>query len=510
MRKALALPVVAMLVAACPVKERTFGTGGAGGGGPGSGTSSSTTTSGSTSSSSSSGQSCEAGTLPGCGAAPGTVLWARSLSALSGVGVAETGTGVVTVGYFSAPTDLGAPQLLNSAGGVDTAFAQFGTAAATYQVSNRFGGAGDEFGFLNTVESDGALMISGVAYGDKLMGTYDLGLGSVKGGKPAGATTADGFVGRYAFSGPPSWVNRLVGPGEEKLLVTANGPGSTVLVAGWFDQTATLDQGAGVAPVMLTSAGYRDIVLVQYNTFTGAASMTKVYGTPAFEEPSGLAWTGSSIVMTGTFNGTTTFGNNPPLISMDYDIWVASLMPDGTPVWSTRFGGTGLDNGSALVVDAAGDLYTCGNFAAQVAFGAVNLVSAGLGDVYLVKLHGKDGTVAWATSFGSTGDDACMSLAINSSGQLFMGARVSGPIDPGGPYAGGLDAAILSFDTTSGARRWTHVIGTSADDYGWAVAVGTGAVYANVNLGSDIGASVLGTPLTGPLKPAGVLLKMQP
>jgi hypothetical protein len=437
------------------------------------------------------------------------VLWARSLSALSPVGVAETGTGVVTVGYFSAPIDLGGPMLITPAGVTNTALAQFDTAQAKYQVSNQFGGVGGVYGFLNTVEPDGALMIAGVAYGDPVMSKYDLGLGPLQGGKPVGGTTADGFVGRYTFSGPPGWVNRIVGPGEEKLLATAAGPGSSVFVAGWFDQTATLDLGAGMTPLSLTSAGYRDIVLAQYNAYTGAGLMTKVYGTPAFEEPNGLAWTGSNIVMSGTFNGTTQFGSNAPLTSTDYDIWVGSFMPDGTPVWSERFGGPGHDSGGALVVDAAGDIYTCGNFLDQVAFGPTMLTSAGMGDVFLAKLSGKDGSVVWAISFGSTGDDSCFGLVIDPSGNLFVSATIGGAIDAGGPYAGGLDAALLSFDGT-GARRWAQVIGTSGDDYGWTVGLGAGVLYAGVDLGGDIGATVLGSPLVGPLKPAGVLLKMQP
>jgi len=58
-----------------------------------------------------------------------------------------------------------------------------------------------------------------------------------------------------------------------------------------------------------------------------------------------------------------------------------------------------------IAVDAAGDVYVTGTFTNQVAFGAINLISNGDTDVFVAKLHGNDGTVAWAVSIGSATTD---------------------------------------------------------------------------------------------------------
>jgi hypothetical protein len=117
--------------------------------------------------------------------------------------------------------------------------------------------------------------------------------------------------------------------------------------------------------------------------------------------------------------------------------------------------------------------------------------------------------VLWATSFGSTGDDSPQDIAISVSGQIVVVGTIAGPITPGGPFAGGSDAAILSYNN-NGTLLWTKIIGTGGTDYGFAVASGTDSFYAGVNLGADIGSTVEGVPIQGAAAPTGLLLKLQP
>jgi hypothetical protein len=449
------------------------------------------------------GQVCGAGS-PGvqgvCGVAPGTFLWARSTSAMTPLGLSESSTGVVVTGYFVAPADLGG-KLLIPVGGADTAVAQFAINDAAHVYSTRFGGAGDEFGFLDTLDPSGSAVIRGVSYGN----AQDLGQGMIAGG---GGAFADGFVGRYGPSGP-AWVRRLVGPGEDKFVASANGPNSTLYAAGWFEQTAMLAQTPNT-PLTLTSAGYRDIVITQFNSFTGAPVLAKQFGGPSSEQTSGIAWTGSQIVVSGFFDGTTTFKKGLSITTVGaLDVWAAAFMPDGTPLWAARFGGAGDDRSAGLAVDTAGDIYLSGDFVGQVAFGATKLTAVGGHDVFLAKLSGKTGGVIWATSVGSTGDDGCGAPAINAAGQLFLPMNISGPIGAGGLYRGGLDAAIVAFNN-DGSRRFTQVLGTGGDDRAVAVSAGTNAVYAALSLGGDIGPNLMGVPIVGAPKPTGLVLKIQP
>ena len=128
-------------------------------------------------------------------------------------------------------------------------------------------------------------------------------------------------------------------------------------------------------------------------------------------------------------------------------------------------------------------------------------------DVFVAKLDNANGSVAWATSFGSTGDDAVSAITMNSAGQLLVTANVVGPITAGGPSFGGSDAALISYSDT-GTPLWSKIIGTSGTDYGSGASASSDG--ANVNLGANIGSTVAGVTILGAADPTGVLLKLAP
>ncbi len=256
-------------------------------------------------------------------------------------------------------------------------------------------------------------------------------------------------------------------------------------------------------------AGDRDIFIAQLSVVTGAVNMTKTFADSAFEQATGIAWTGTNIIASGFFNGAmTAFGGS--MISSDFDIWVAKLMPNGTPEWAVALGGPGPDKYPYLTTDAAGEIYIAGTVSGSAMFGSYPVGGFGGLDVFVAKLHNSDGSVAWAKSFGSAGDDTAADIAINDSGQLIVSANIAGPILTGGPSFGDGDAAFVSYDK-NGSRLWSKVVGTSGTDVGSGVAVSSdGSFYAEVNLGANIGPSVEGVGILGAANPSGLLLKIAP
>src|SRR5262249_4270967 len=143
--------------------------------------------------------------------------------------VESSAGGVVVTGYLYATADLGG-QLLTSVGGSDMVIASFTEADATHLFSVRHGATGNEFPWVDALDSTGTPFVLGVSYG-----TVDLGMGQVAGG---GGVGADGYIGRYA-GGNAQWIQRLVGPGEDKILSSGLGPSNTIYGAGWFEQTTS-------------------------------------------------------------------------------------------------------------------------------------------------------------------------------------------------------------------------------------------------------------------------------
>jgi hypothetical protein len=429
----------------------------------------------------------------GAGRQPGDIIWARSMSAAFGQGIAEGAGGLVFTGSITAPADLGGG-LLTPLGQADLVIGDFMASDASYVYHNRINrqGGGQVYGFLERTDNQGNPLVFGVSYGD-----VDLGEGPITGGGgSAGSSFADGFIGRYGPNAP-AWVNRLVGPGEDKILTTAPAPGGELYVGGWFEQTTTWEGQS------LTSAGGRDLFLAKMNSFTGQITLTKPLGGPGRDEVSSIAGDGTDLVVGGFFDDTLDFGGattpitaSPTTGAPTLDLFVARLDATTAGIWATHFGGSGEDRSTQVALDRAGDVYLAASFQNQIAFGAVNLTAKAMHDIVIAKLRGSDGTVLWAVSLGSDADDSAMHITTDAAGNPV----VSGFL--------GSDAFITSFDTRTGAARWQHTIHTTGASYGWTLTTGVdGDLYAVVNLG---GAFDFGVPLIGPPGPASVILRITP
>ena len=113
---------------------------------------------------------------------------------------------------------------------------------------------------------------------------------------------------------------------------------------------------------------------------------------------------GSSIVI-GYFNGTATFGSTTLTSSGgNFDVFTAKMNADGTWAWATKAGGTGDDQGLGISALPDGSSVVTGVFSDTAAFGSTTLSSAGVWDVFTAKMNA-DGTWAWATKAGGTADD---------------------------------------------------------------------------------------------------------
>lgn len=432
---------------------------------------------------------------------PGDARWVRSLSALFSTGVAEGPSGLVITGYMTAPVEIGGDTLV-PVGTTDSVVAAY-SFDGKHQYSTRFGGAGQEYGFLESADA-GTPIVHGVSYGN-----VDLGAGEVPGG---GGMGADGFIGRYG-PGAPGWVKRITGPLEEKVSATAPGPGGSIYVAGFFEGAATYFDGTGYVSdgsPNASDATRRDAFVSRLNVFTGALQLTVLHGSPTRNEASAIAASGTDFVVAGNFASVLRLEGTPAAELMSagsLDIYIAKYTATGALIWAVRHGGTGDDRDSRLAVDSAGDIYVTGQFQNQVAFGQINLIANGAGDVFVAKLRGSDGNVLWATSFGSTLDDGGSRIALDARGNVAVGAFVGGPLD-GGPSAGGRDPVIATFDAATGAKRWRRTYSTAGDDGAPAVIYGAdGDLYATLGLDGPFD---FGVPLLGALNPVSVLLRLAP
>ena len=428
---------------------------------------------------------------------PGDLIWVRSMSAAFALGVAEGPGGVIFTGDLTAPTDYGGG-IMTPRGNVDLGIGDLKAddASYIYQAQTNKVGGGQVYGFLTQTDTQGNPLVYGVSYGD-----VDLGKGDAPAGDPANSAPADGWIGRYG-SGAPAWVDRIVGPGEDKILSTAIAPGGELYAAGFFEQTTNWNGGT------LTTAGLRDMFVTRLNTFTGAVTATKQFGGAGRDEIATIAGDGTSLIIGGFFDDTiSNFGGTAQSITAttsgpapSLDICVAKLDANLAGVWAVRFGSTGEERGTAVALDANGDVYVAGQFQGQVAFGAINLTSADtdptLHDIFVAKLHGNNGSVAWAVQLGGIGEDRPSRLVVDKAGHPVFTASLNN------------DAIIASLDPDNGSVRWQKMIASTGTDSPNGLAIGlTGDVYAAINLGGPV---TFDKPLIGPAGPASVVMRIAP
>ena len=144
------------------------------------------------------------------------------------------------------------------------------------------------------------------------------------------------------------------------------------------------------------------------------------------------------------------------------------------------FGGVGNEFSESTVVDSTGNIYTTGRFASTVDFdpgvGTSNLTSAGSSDVFVSKLDAS-GNLLWAKSFGAAAADAGLSIAVDSTGNVYTTGFFASTVDfdPGAgttnlTTAGSSDVFISKLDA-SGNLVFAKRFGGGISDLGYSIAV---------------------------------------
>lgn len=158
----------------------------------------------------------------------------------------------------------------------------------------------------------------------------------------------------------------------------------------------------------------------------------------------------------------------------------------GNQLWSTYYGGTGLDRGYSLACDKSGNLFVVGittsiNFPTQNAGTFYQASQFGLADIFLLKFN-SIGVRQWGTYFGGTRNESLMNsdnIAIDTCGNLYFGCTT---VSRNMPTVSACDAGFFdsSLDTilntnhsdiylakfsNNGALSWGTYLGGAGRDF---------------------------------------------
>lgn len=253
-------------------------------------------------------------------------------------------------------------------------------------------------------------------------------------------------VNAVGFGGP-EW--------QEPFDVTAFPDGSMVAV-GQFEGSMT------VGGVQLTSVGRSDVFAIRLAPDGSVAWAASAGGTGDDVALGVTALPDGSVVVTGHFAGTATFGETILTSAGGRDIFIARIGPDGAWQWATRGGGSSDEIGGRIATAPDGSVLAIGTFFGVATFGDISLTSAGASDVFLARVAA-DGTWMSATRAGGDGTEFAGDLVVLSDGSAIVVGSFSGVANFGGAGAvaatasGQRDVFVAKVAVDGNNLTWTRV-----------------------------------------------------
>ncbi len=150
----------------------------------------------------------------------------------------------------------------------------------------------------------------------------------------------------------------------------------------------------------------------------------------------------------------------------DTDFWLVRTNAGGTLLWSQAYGGSDVEEATAMTVLADGGFALAGSTNSTDLPGGQK--SAGWRDLWLVRTDA-GGKLLWSQTYGGSGWDFAWSMTALPDGGLAVAGSTSSTDLPGGQKSAGYDDAWLVRTDAAGKLLWNRTYGSSQDDYASAV-----------------------------------------
>ncbi len=369
----------------------------------------------------------------------GALVWAKDLPGLTAQSVAQgaaiavdSSGNVIVAGTFTGTVNFdpnsGSTTFTSALGGNDVFIAKYDPNGNLLWAQNVGGTAGalDE-GYALAVDTSGNIALAGSFQNTAIFGTTTLTAGG----------TFEAFVAKLNSSGQFLWAKSTTGSGSSVVQangVTFDGSGN-VISTGFF--AGTVDFNTGSAVTTLPYSGSEDIY-VQKLDANGNFVWAESFGSPDIDQGQGIAADASgNLYITGTFSDTVDFnpaaGAAANLTAGGFeDAFLLQLNSSGQFGWAKDLAVTGFNaaRGTGVGLDGSGHVFVAGYYQGAltldpIASGA-SLTSAGDFDVFVGE-YSTAGTFVAGQSAGGANFDAEFGIGVNSSGQVAIAGRYSGP-----------------------------------------------------------------------------------
>ena len=264
----------------------------------------------------------------------------------------------------------------------------------------------------------------------------------------------------------------LGGSGADQATSIVVGPTGDAYVAGISSSSNFPVQGTPTS----THGGGQDLFVTKMSLAGNSLTYSTYIGGVGDDVANDIAVSGAGTVY---ITGSTTSINYPvvtPTIAAQVggtDAFLTKLTSAGNAiVYSTYWGSTGFEEGTAVTVDPADNAYIAGNtsapnFPTQTPFQAA---LAGGMDGFMTKFSVAGNSVAYSTYLGGASDDRVFDMAVADDAAVFVVGSstsanfptTSASVQPA--LAGGRDGFLTHFSLAGNALLYSTFIGGSGDD----------------------------------------------
>lgn len=230
------------------------------------------------------------------------------------------------------------------------------------------------------------------------------------------------------------WAIQSDGTGKVEFVGITQDINNDFIVVANFSNTVDVDPGPAL--VNFTSSGFDDILVMKFSS-VGSLIWAKKWGGGLMDKVSSVAVdSNQQIVITGYFSGIMDADPGPGVNNLSSagveDVFLIKLDSNGNHIWSRKFGGSNADMATDLIITANHNLMVTGSFTNTVDFdpGAGSaLVSSAGLTDAFIIRFDSNGIYQWVKTFGSSNNDMANSIVENDSLELYITGSFKGTVD---------------------------------------------------------------------------------
>ena len=387
-----------------------------------------------------------------------------SCDALNNVYLAGSSNSVTATTTLIASS--GAHQATFGGGTLDGFLVKFNSAGVR-QWGTYYGGNGDDQAFNCITDASGNIYIGGVTSSTNLISTAGCHQPNYGGSSGGGIYLGlgDAFVAKFNTSGLRQWGTYYGGGGDDGIYYLAIDVQSNI----YFSGSTNTSSGTAVASASCHQSVYgggpSDAMLGKFNN-SGQLLWGTYYGGPGIEEwcccfvekgsgniyLSGITSSGGTNIATPCAYQNTMRGNK--------DAFLTKFNLQGTRLWGTYYGGTGVEDWSALTVDGSGAVYLAGETTSSTTANATIISSnaahqtsygGGTYDAFIAKFDGCNVVIPTGSLQACQGQSANISLPQSCAIKWFADSLGTNLLYQGATFTTG----IINNDTTFWAKDFS-------------------------------------------------------